>query len=253
VLKLKLLSLAFVLILMYSSTPIVVQAQANNNLEWGVDVGEEFIYVLQRAYFADPNYVNVIANDLPFVPQMTVGQKAIMRVTGLDPIPMQINETSQLANSTCDLVRANDSTTIGTGLNAFVVPIGDWDFLTDMANITGLEDLSLIDTQEEWGTIGIGSFFASDGSVISITYEVRYDKENGTLNYLRYRYTTLGTDLIDIIFVNWHPGMPTILPPSLQIPTVLIISIAAVVVFIVSVLVYQGYRRKKPIVQRLGE
>jgi len=233
--------------------PIVVEAQGNNSLEWGVDIGEEFTYVLQRAYFADPNYVNAIAPNLPFIQQMTVGEKYKINVTELDTIPMLINETSQMANSTCEMIRANDSSVIATGISAFVVPIGDWDFLTDMSNITGLPDLSLIDTEQEWGTIGVGSFFASDGSVVSITMEVRYEKENGTLNYMRYRYTTLGTDLIDIILVNWHPGMPTIVAGDIQTPIVLIISISAVVCFIVSILVYQGYKGRKSIAQKLGE
>ena len=237
---------------MYSLTPIVVQAQPNNNLEWGVDVGEEFTYVLQRAYFADPSYVNAVEPDLPFISQMTVGEKVIVRVTDLDTIPTLINETSQLANSTCEMERANDSTVIATGLQAFVVPIGDWEFLTEMSNITGLQGLSVIDTNEEWGSIGIGSFYVQ-GSTVSVTLEIRYEKENGTLNYLRYRYTTLGTDLIDIIFVNWHQGMPTIVAGSIQTPIILIGSAAAVIMFIVSVLVYQGYRGRKSIVQKLGE
>ncbi len=238
---------------MYSSTPIAVEAQANNSLEWGVDVGEEFTYVLQRAYFADPNYINAIAIDLPFITLMTVGEKFTVRVTDLDTIPMLINETSQLANSTCEMERANDSTLVAIGLQAFVVPVGDWDFLTEMSNITGLQDLSLIDTEDEWGTIGAGSFFAGDGSVVSVTMEVRYEKENGTLNYMRYRYTTLGTDLIDIVLVNWHPGMPTTVAGDVQTPIVLIITIAAVIGFIVSILVYQGYRGRKSVAQRLGE
>ncbi|MHA1289244.1 MAG: hypothetical protein ACTSPB_17805, partial [Candidatus Thorarchaeota archaeon] len=139
------------------------------------------------------------------------------------------------------------------GLLDFVIPIGDWDFVNEMTNISGLAGVTLIDTDDEWGTSGAGSFLAGDGSVVSITVDIRYEKENGTLNYMRHRYSTLGTDLIDIIIVNWHQGMATIVTPGLQTPTILIISIAAVIVLIVSIIVYQGYRSKKPIVQKLGE
>lgn len=251
--KLKFLSLTFALLLVCASIPLVIDAQSNHTLEWGVEVDDEFTYVMQRAYFADPSYAQVVAPDLPFVSNMTVGEKATLRVTEIDDIPILINESSQMPQSLCELERTNDSVPIRTGLLNFVIPIGDWDFVNEMTNITGLEGVSLIDTDDEWGTTGAGSFLAGDGSVVSITIDIIYEKENGTLNYLRHRYSTLGTDLIDIIIVNWHEGMPTIVSPGLQTPTVLIISIAAVVCFIVSILVYQGYRGKKPVIQKLGE
>ena len=251
--KLKFLSLAFVLILICSSVPITVEAQSNNDLEWGVNVDEEFTYVLQRAYFADPSYTQIVAVDMPYVASMNVGEKATLRVTGLDEIPSQINESSQMPKSLCELERANDSVPIMAGLPNFVIPIGDWDFITEISNITGLEGVTLIDTAEEWGTIGVTSYQAGDGSVISITIEIRYEKENGTLNYMRQRYSTLGNDLIDIILVNWHPGMPTVVEEGLQMSTLLIILIAVAVGLIVAIIVYQGYRAKKPVVQKLGE
>ena len=250
--KLKFLSLIFALLLIYSSVPLIVDAQSHS-LQWGVNVDEEFTYVMQRAYFADPSYTLAVAADLPFVSSMPVGDKTTLRVTNLDAIPTLINESSQMPKSSCNLERANDSESIITGLLDFVIPIGDWDFVNEMTNISGLAGVTLIDTDDEWGTSGAGSFLAGDGSVVSITVDIRYEKENGTLNYMRHRYSTLGTDLIDIIIVNWHQGMATIVTPGLQTPTILIISIAAVIVLIVSIIVYQGYRSKKPIVQKLGE
>ena len=251
--KLKFLSLAFALLLIYSSVPLVIDAQSNHSLQWGVDVGDEFTYVMQRAYFADPSYIAVAAANLPFVSSMTVGEKATLRVTEIDDIPTLINESSQMPQSLCVLERANDSVSIFTNLLDFVIPIGDWDFINEMTNITGLEGVTLIDTDDEWGTSGAGSFLAGDGSVVIITLDIIYEKENGTLNYMRQRWSTLGTDLIDVIIVNWHDGMPTIAAEDIQLSTILIISITAVVILFVSILVYQGYRGKKPIVQKLGE
>ena len=233
--------------------PLVTEAQSNHSQEWGVEVEEEFTYVMQRAYFADPNYALGIAVDLPFILDMTVGEKYTLKVTELDQIPTLINESSQMVNSTCDMQRIDDSVTVVPGLLDFVIPIGDWDFVNEMTNISGLQGVTLIDTDEEWGTSGAGSFSSNDGSVITITIDLRYEKENGTLNYLRHRYSTLGTDLIDIILVNWHQGIPTIAPDDIQMTTILIISIAAVVCLIVSIIVYQGYRSKKPVAQKLGE
>ena len=73
--KLKVLSLAFALILFCSSIPLAVEAQSNHSLEWGVDIDDEFTYVLQRAYFADPSYIPSFAVSLPFVSEMVVGEK----------------------------------------------------------------------------------------------------------------------------------------------------------------------------------
>jgi len=249
-LKLKVLSLAFALILVCSSIPLAVEAQSNHALEWGVDVDEEFTYVLQRAYFADPSYIPGFAVNLPFVSEMVVGEKYTLKVANLDAIPSLINESSQMPGSLCDIERANDSLSILTEQLDFVIPIGDWDFVNQITNLTGL---TLVDTTDEWGTLGVGSYRAADGSVITITIDIRFEKENGTLNYMRHRYSTLGTDVIDIILVNWHTGMPTIAAAEIQLTTILIIAIVAVVVTIVSILVYQGYRSKKPVVQKLGE
>jgi hypothetical protein len=47
--------------------------------------------------------------------------------------------------------------------------------------------------------------------------------------------------------------MPTVVAADIQTPTILIISLAAVICFIVSALVYQGYRGRKSIAQKLGE
>ncbi len=251
--KIKLLSIALTILILYSSVPLVIDAQSNHSLEWGVEVGEEFTYVMQRAYFADPSYITFISS-YPFILSMTLGEKVTLRVDTLDEIPVQINESSQLPQSTCDLERANDSVSLYTNLHDFVRPIGDWEFIEEITNITGQLGTTLVDTNEEWGFIGSGSFLADDDvSVISYNLELKFEKENGTLNYLRLRYTTLGTDLVDVIIVNWHPGMPTIVSGGIQTPTILIIAIAGVVGVIVTIIVYQWYRSKKPIAQRLGE
>lgn len=250
--KLKFVTLTFVLILICSSVPITAEAQSNS-LEWGVDVDEEFTYVLQRLFIADPSYMQIVDAYVPYVSSMTVGEKHTLRVTGFDEIPSLINESLQMPLALCDLERANDSLPIKAGLSNFVIPIGDWEFLNEISNITGLEGVTLIDTADEWGTIGIISDLAPDGNVVTITVEMRFEKENGTLNYMRQKHTTLGNDLIDIILVNWHTGMPLVVEEGLQMSTILIILIATSVGIIVTILVYQGYRAKKPVVQKLGE
>jgi len=251
--KLKPLLVLFLLSLALAPTIIPVHAQSNHTLEWGVEVGEEFTYVLQRAFFTDSGYREVLFANFPFIEGLELGQKAIVSIDNLEVIPSQINESSQIPISQCTMVRANDSTSLGAGLQSFVLPIGDWEFLNEMVNLTGFSGVTLIDTEEEWGTEGAASFRVGDGSIVTVSLEIRYEKENGTLNYLRQRYSTLGTDLIDMILVNWHPGMPTIVEAGLPLETILVISLGTAVGLIISSLVYIGYKRKKPLVQQLGE
>lgn len=240
-------------LLISTGLPCSVTAQSNNTLEWGVSVDEEFTYVLQRDFFADQAYRAVVEYDIPYLAGLTLGEKAIMRVTALDAIPSLINESEEVPTSSCSLGRANDSVSIITDASGFVIPIGDWEFLEAIGNLTSIQGITLIDTADEWGTQAAGSFQASDDSIISVYVEMRYEKENGTLNYLRHRYSTLGTDIIDVIFVHWYEGMPTILGEDLQLSTILIIAIGGVIGLIIAFLVLQAYRGKKPLVQRLGE
>ncbi|TFF83797.1 hypothetical protein EU524_01870 [Candidatus Thorarchaeota archaeon] len=244
---------ALTLIVFASCTFIPVQAQSNHTLEWGIEVGEEFTYALQRAYFSDPIQRTAMEIELPWLQYIEAGDKVKMSVTQLDPVPEMINSSFDMPVSHCSLERENDSTLIGTQLTRFAVPIGDWEFLTEIGNITQTEGLTLVDTAEEWGTVGRGAYQQPGGSVVSAYIELRYEKDNGTLNYLRYRYRTLGSDLIDVIFVHWYPGMPTIIGGGIQTTTILLIAIGGVVALIVTIVSYRYFKGKKSIAQKLGE
>ncbi|MHA1769429.1 MAG: hypothetical protein ACTSV3_06205 [Candidatus Thorarchaeota archaeon] len=228
-------------------------AQSNHSLEWGVEVGEGFTYVLQRAYFASDTQRDVVEIELPYLTNLDVGQKATLVVDRLDTIPETIDSRFDMPVSSCNLTRQNDSVVIGTELERFLIPVGDWTFLAEVGNITGTPGLTLIDTADEWGTVGTGSYVDSIGNVIDVYIEMRYEKENGTLSYMRYHYSTGGADLFDIIFVHWYPGMPTILEGEIDVATVLVIALVSVVGVIMTVLTYNWYRGKKPLVQQLGE
>jgi hypothetical protein len=247
--------LASILLLAILITPMFgpVLAQSNHTLEWGADPGEEFTYVLQRAYYADNSNRAVIEGQLPFLAEMQPGQKVLLEVDHLDTIETLINESAQLPRSYCNLLRNNDSVVIMTNLTSFVVPINDWEFLDEVENITGIAGLTLIDTEDEWGTIGVGIFQGNEGGEITIRVEMRYEKENGTLSYLRHRYSSLGSDFIDIIFVHWYPGIPTIVGGGIQAFTMMIIAVSGVMVLIIAFVVYRVMKGKKSVVQRLGE
>jgi hypothetical protein len=244
-----------ILFLAVFPTPMVslALAQSNHTLEWGVSPGEEFTYVLQRAFYAGDNSRTFLVSQLPFLAQMRAGQKVLLEVNFLEEIASSINESAQLPRSYCSLLRENDSALIMSDLPSFVIPVGDWEFLNGIENITGTPGLTLIDTEDEWGTIGVGVISGSGGSDINVRIETRYEKENGTLSYLRQRYTTLGNDLIDVIFVQWHPGMPTIVGGGVQTTTLMIIAACGITGLTVAFIVYRMIKGKKPVIQQLGE
>jgi len=232
---------------------IPVFAQSNHTLEWGVDPGEEFTYVLQRAYYADSYNREFMEAWFPFLAEIQPGQKVILEVDRLDAIETLINESDQLPRSYCNLLRSNDSAVIMPDLQDFIYPISDWEFLDEVKNITGTIGLTLIDTEDEWGTIGVVVVQGTEGSEITIRLETRYEKENGTLSYLSHKYTTFGNDLIDVIFVHWYPGMPTIVGGGIQTTTLMIIILSGGMGLLIAFIVYRGIKRKKSVVQRLGE
>lgn len=251
--KSRLPALVLVMALLFAPMLIQVVAQTNHTLEWGADVGEEFIYVLQREHYSDPSNRVFMEMQLPFLAEIEPGEKVILEIGSLDTIENLINESTQLPRSYCNLNRFNDSALITADLTSLVLPIGDWDFLTEINNVTTTSGLTLIDNEDEWGTIGAGVYSGGDGGSVDVRLELRYEKENGTLSYLRHQYTALGTDIIDIVFVHWYPGMPTIIGGGIQLTTILIIATSGLMGLIVAFLVYRGIKGKKTVVQRLGE
>ena len=251
--KSRLPALVLVMTLLFGPMLVPVVAQTNHTLEWGADVGEEFIYVLQREYYLDSSNRIFMEGYIPFLAYIELGEKVILEVGSLDTIENVINQSIQLPWSYCNLNRYNDSVPIIEGLTSLVIPIGDWDFLTDINNVTATPGITLIDNVDEWGTVGVGTVTGGDGSSIDALVEMRYEKENGTLTYLRHRYTTLGTDIVDVIFVHWYPGMPTIIEGGIQLTTILIIITSGIAGLLVAFLVYRGIKGKKTIAQRLGE
>ena len=247
--------LASILFLVIFITPMFspVLAQSNHTLEWGVDPGEEFTYVLQRSYYSDSSGRNYMETQIPFIAEIESGQKVILEIDHLEPIETLINESAQLPFSYCNLIRSNDSAVIMPNLTSLVIPIGDWDFFDEIGNITESTGLTLIDNDDEWGTVGVGIIQGSEGRDINVRIEMRYEKENGTLSYLRHRYSALGNDIIDVIFVHWYPGMPTIVGGEIQGTTLLIIAMSGVMGLVVAFIVYRGIKSRKSVVQRLGE
>ncbi|MHA1484336.1 MAG: hypothetical protein ACTSPR_03340 [Candidatus Thorarchaeota archaeon] len=239
----------FLLLVVTLAAIAPTSAQQTHTLEWGVEVGEEFTYVLQRKLVEAAWEQNM--NDLiPFLPHLDQGQKILASVDDLEEIPTEV-DPSDLPKSWWTLVRENDSVSISAGISGFAFPIGDWDVLGEAFNVTGIAGTTLIDTNEEWGTILSGPLEGS--SDIEVYHEQRYEKENGTQVFLRWTIRHAGYTVVDIVFVQWHLGMPTILAGELEMTTILLAGIGAVFAIIVGVVVYKRVKARKSLMQKLGE
>ncbi len=243
-----------------------VNASPNNTLQWGVQTNEQFTYDLQRKQ-GDPGWINMFPtwfNQFPawinqfnellsFIPSMDEGQQATVTVTGLQTIPSRINTTDEMPNSFCTLVRQNDSAQLVTNSTLFVVLIGDWNFLTHMSGFENTS-LTLINTDSEWGASqNIDVMGYSGKGTFNYYQEIRYEKQNGTLNYLELRVSSRGNYALNIVFVHWHAGMPTVLAPELQ-TTPIVAAVAGLLsvglVSVASVFVYRMQHRRKSIAQK---
>lgn len=224
----------------------IASSQSNNSLQWGKDVGDEITYVLQRKVL-DPSFAQYFADYAPFITRVSEGQKVIANVTYLSPIPTMINASTEMPYSNCTLIRENDSETLTEGFSMVVIPTGDWDFMTEVGNYTGVEGfaITLVNNENEWGTVMEGSFQAFIFTV-TLHWEMRYEKINGTLNYMRVNVDMGGNDIIDVIFAQWHPGMDTVLPNELQLLTVVLGSAVGVTVLVVGYFIWRRHRHANP-------
>jgi hypothetical protein len=243
-----------------------VSAQSNNSLEWGVDVGDDITYVLQRKLL-DETFGSYLSEFMPFISEVDEGQKIIARVTHLDPIPSLINESSQMPWSNCTLIRQNDSEVIMEDMFLVVVPIGDWNFSSELggfaffggvneseapSNFTAFDDIELVDTDTTWGTV-IDTSFVFGIFPISIYMEMLYEKVNGTLTNMRMRVNFAGNDMIDLVFTQWYPGIMLILPPELQLLTIgLILTGVVIIVLIAFIYRRRRIRRNQPVAPSEG-
>jgi len=204
-------------------------------------------YALQRKML-DPTYSAYFADYAPFLTEMNEGQRLIARVTHLDPIPSIINESSQMPRSNCTLIRLNDSEVIMEDMFMIAVPTGDWEFTSEMSNFSFFEEATIMDTEDEWGTI-IDATFVMALFPISIHMEMIYEKTNGTMKLMQMLVNFAGSDIIDVIFAQWHSGMPLVLPRAWQPPFLLVVAILGVAGVVVIFFGRRWYKGRKRIVQ----
>ncbi len=244
----RVVTLALVIVL---SASFAMPADAqSHSLEWGVEVGEQFTYALQRKTIS-PSLEGSLPSWMDFIELIDAGEKVQVNVTHLYPISDEIESGEDAPLAYCDVLTEDNEIVLTANSTAFLFPIGDWAFLTDLLSESAPQ-IEFIDTDEEWGTIQSGQYISGD-TTVDYYLEWRYEKENGTLNYLRFTNTVQGANVVDIVFVHWHPGMPTVLPPDTPLVTILLIALGVAFGFIAAIIVYKWYRGRKPLVQQLGE
>ncbi|MHA1882115.1 MAG: hypothetical protein ACTSUO_03630 [Candidatus Thorarchaeota archaeon] len=241
------------LVTIFLSTTLISQpvSAQDDQLEWGVQVGDEFSYVLQRKTM-NPQIAVPFPEWLRFVQIIDEGHQFDLIVESLETIPDSPDASEPGPFSYSTLTRNNDSTLISINSTAFILPTGNWDFHTTRLNLDQHPEILLIDNNDEWGTVE-SDIFSSENILVNYHVEFRFDKETGALSYVRLKYDTSRTVLVDIIFAKWYEGIPTVIPPDFDVSGILIIAIAVSVGVIVAICVYKSYSGKKPLVQRLGE
>ncbi|TFG15065.1 hypothetical protein EU537_02165 [Candidatus Thorarchaeota archaeon] len=243
-------TVASALFIVLSSSFLMPAFAQTHNLEWGVEVGEQFTYALQRKTISPALEGNLPAW-MNFIELIDTGEKVQVNVTHLYPIPEEIESSEDAPISYCDVLTEDNEVVLAANSTAFLFPIGDWEFLTDLLSESAPQ-VELIDTDEEWGTIQSGQYISGD-TTVDYYLEWRYEKENGTLNYLKFTNTVQGANVVDIVFVQWHPGMATVLPPDTPVITILLVALGIAFGVIAAIIVYKWYRGRKPLVQQLGE
>ncbi|MGY5874396.1 MAG: hypothetical protein RTU30_01510 [Candidatus Thorarchaeota archaeon] len=246
----RLTKLVALMLIMTTILPTVVQAQGAHSLEWGVEDGEEYTYVLQRKTLDESGEV-YISPFMPFISIVEEGEKVVIDFTLLQVIPSEIVDQQDEPRSYSNLTRVDGTESIVWGLTGFAVPIGDWSFLTQLRNLTNQAGVTVIDDSTHWGYIATGVL--PEQNEVDVYNEVKYEKVNGTLAYMRWRFTTTTSTLIDIIFVQWHPGVPTILGPDLDLGTILLAGIGVCIALVCSFLTFKGYRSRRDLMEELGK
>ncbi len=192
--------IASLLLVIMILAPICCTAQSNHALRWGVNVDDEFEYVLERKQI-DASMEPYLDEYAPFITRVDQGQSIIARVVGLESIPDHIDNATQMPQSNCTLIRANDSTVIMEDMPIIVIPVGDWNFTTEIMNFTDSEDMTFIDTETEWGRV-VSSEFYMGVFKISFYWEMRYLKANGTLTVFTMSVQVSGTTWIDVLIIQ---------------------------------------------------
>ncbi len=230
---------------------------ASSDLVWGVEVGDESPYVLERKLVSGA-FSEYMENFTNFLDKADEGQRIIIRVDHLDSIPDTLNTTERMPQANCTLMRENDSEIIMEDMQMMAVPVGIWDVQNQEVNSSFPGEIEYIDTADEWGTVIRGEFWMAIVIKIDMQFETTYYKSNGSLSRLWIRVNVAGVPNIDILLAHWSPPTNSDTSPIINASTITNTTmepqgIAIVKVAVVGVsgigcmfLMYMIYSKRKP-------
>ncbi|MGY5853572.1 MAG: hypothetical protein RTU92_08420 [Candidatus Thorarchaeota archaeon] len=257
--KSSLSSIILVALLVAQILVVPAHAQEDQEMSWGVEVGDDVKYVLQRKIL-DPTFGDQVGSMMPFITEVDEGQTVISRVDYLPPIPENGNESTFLF-ANCTIIRANDSEVLMEDMGMTVIPIGRWNEsfnfgspfgggppseVNETTDPGGGFDMNFeqVNTTEEWGMKMSAQFWIAIFP-ISFLMEMIYYKANGTLRKMLFTVTMSGNPMFDVLFVQWYPGIVPIVPPPLSlIPYLMAAAIGIPIVLIVVFLIRRRRRRR---------
>ena len=222
-----------------------IPAQSNHTLEWGVEVGDEIIYVLEKKEL-DASFSDQMQGYSFFLDNIDEGENVTARITHLEAIPEFINESRYMPRANCTLLRTNDSEVIADVFPMIAIPAGDWDFTTEMTNLSWSEDSTMVDTADEWGT-SLSTKMIFGIFLISFDMDMRYFKDNGTLSLLSFHVKVGGTVMVNIRLVVFRsePSTTFVVDDSFPIEQLAIyVGVAAVVIIPLVLIIRRRFRRK---------
>jgi hypothetical protein len=174
----------------------------NHDLQWRVSEADQFEYTIQSL---SGSRNEGIPSEISFLHYIGVGGTFQIEVTSLDKIPFELNTSESIPYS-------HSSIQNNHGKKIFVIPCGNSSIISDYLErlitqvfnqsfyILDIAIFELIDEEEEIGARAVTPATAA-GNTITYSLELRYLKENGTLNYLRFfmgEYQS-GRDLVEIV------------------------------------------------------
>lgn len=159
--KIGLLLIAYVLVLISVTQ---VTAITNHNLEWGIDVGDQFHYTVSGpTYIGFPDYY--------------------VEINSVTPIPEDVSGTYDISPSLIGYSYYYENGTVMSmhmSIPWTVVPIGNWTLIQELMGTPPYGEYSWINTASEWGVT-----YTENWSTIVRTTTVTFSKTDGVLNLYR--------------------------------------------------------------------
>ena len=177
-------------------------------VEWGVEVGDELTYLLQRKTI-DSSLASEADNYAPFISMLEAGQKMIARVDWLGPIPPTTNQSWSIPLSNCTMIRENDSQVMMHDMNMIVIPLNVWHLNSSQFNMTSDDGSSLVNTTLQFGSVLDGQFWMGI-ILVGMHFEMIYSKSDGALDRMMMEVSAYWSKVVDVLITRWTPGTVTL-------------------------------------------